>query len=74
MIVSTTYLSSGELSKAATRRIKGNEYQAPRVGGISSETRAGKDTKMMIKHKSNEPVDRNDLETVVAKAGNYQLL
>lgn len=74
MIISTTYLLFGELSQAAIRRIKGKVYQVPRVGGISFEVQAGQDTKMILKHKSNEPVDRHDLEAAVAKAGPYQLL
>lgn len=64
----------GSFRKPPPDALRATSNQTPRVGGISSEIRAGKDTKMMIKHKSNEPVDRKDLETAVAKAGDYQQL
>lgn len=74
MITSTIYLLAGELSNAATRSIKGRVYQMPRVGGIAFEVVPGQDTRMIIKHKDDEPIDRGALEVAVAKAGNYQLL
>ncbi|HIY87008.1 MAG: hypothetical protein L0K41_05030 [Yaniella sp.] len=74
MITSTIYILAGELSNAATRSIKGQVYQVPRVGGISFEVVPGQDTRMIIKHKDDEPVARGDLEAAVAKAGKYQLL
>ncbi|WP_022870065.1 hypothetical protein [Yaniella halotolerans] len=74
MITSTIYLLAGELSNAATRSIKGRVYQVPCVGGIAFEVVPGQDTRMIIKHKDDEPLDRGQLEAAVAKAGNYQLL
>lgn len=74
MIISTIYLLEGALSNAATRAIKGQVYQVPRVGGISFEVEPGTDTRMILKHKVDEPIDRAQLEAAIAKAGNYRLL
>ncbi len=74
MITSTIYLLEGTLSNAATRAIKGRVYQVPRVGGISFEVEPGKDTRMILKHKNDEPIDRAELELAIAKAGNFQLI
>lgn len=74
MIASTIYVLEGALSNEATRIIKGQVYQVPRVGGISFEVQEGKDTRMILKHKTTEPIDRADLEAAIAKAGNYRLL
>lgn len=74
MIISTIYTLAGELSNAATRSIKGQVYRVPRVGGVSFEVVPGQDTRMIIKHKDNEPVVREELEAAVAKAGDYQLI
>lgn len=74
MITSTIYQLEGALSNAATRAIKGRVYQVPRVGGISFEVQPGHDTRMILKHKMDEPIDRTQLEAAIAKAGNYRLL
>ncbi|GAA4478612.1 hypothetical protein GCM10023190_20310 [Enteractinococcus fodinae] len=74
MITSTIYFLEGALSNAATRSIKGQVYDVPRVGGVAFEVEAGKDTCMILKHKDDEPIDRTALEAAVAKAGNYRLL
>lgn len=74
MITSTIFVLEGALSNEATRVIKGQVYQVPRVGGISFEVEKGKDTRMIIKHKITEPIDRAELETAIAKAGSYRLL
>lgn len=74
MIASTIFLLEGTLSDEATRVIKGEVYQVSRVGGISFEVEAGKDTRMILKHKITEPIDRSELETAIAQAGDYRLL
>lgn len=74
MITSTIYFLEGTLSNAATRAIKGQVYQVPRVGGISFEVESGKDTRMILKHKVDEPIDRAQLESAVIKAGNFRLI
>ncbi|GAA2045304.1 hypothetical protein GCM10009720_27710 [Yaniella flava] len=74
MITSTIYLLAGELSNAETRTVKGKVYQVPRVGGIAFEVQTGQDTRMIIKHKEDEPIDRTELETAIAKAGKFRLL
>lgn len=74
MITSTIYILAGQLSAADTRRVKGQMYQVPQVGAIAFEVEAGKDTRVILKHKTDEPIDRGALEAAVAKAGNYRLL
>lgn len=74
MITSTVYFLEGALSNAATRAIKGQVYQVPRVGGISFEVEHGKDTRMILKHKVDEPINGAQLEAAIVKAGNYRLL
>lgn len=74
MITSTIYLLAGELSNAETRTVKGKVYQVPRVGGIAFEVEAGEDTRMILKLKEDEPIDRGELEAAIAKAGNVRLL
>lgn len=74
MITSTIYLIAGELSNADTTAIKGQVYRVPRVGAIAFEVQTGQDTRMILKHKRDETIDRTDLETALAKAGNFQLL
>ena len=70
MIISTIYLIAGELSNADTTAIKGQVYRVPRVGAIAFEVQIGQDTRMILKHKRDETIDRTDLETALAKAGN----
>lgn len=74
MITSTLYLLAGALSNEAIRIIKGEVYQVDRVGGVSFEVEEGQDTRMILKHKMSEPIDRAELESAIARAGQYQLL
>lgn len=74
MITSTIYFLDGALSNAATRAVKGKVYQVPQVGGVAFEVEPGKNTRMILKHKSDESIDRAELETAIAKAGDYRLL
>lgn len=74
MITSTIYLLAGELSNAETRTVKGKVYQVSHVGGIAFEVETGHDTRMILKHKDDEPIDRGELEAAIAKAGNFRLL
>lgn len=73
MIISTVYQVAGELTTAQTRAVKGRVYQVPRVGGLAFEVQPGHDTRMIIKHKSDEPIDRADLATALSEAGNFRL-
>ena len=74
MITSTIYFLEGALSNAATRAIKAKVYQVSRVGGIAFEVDPGKDARMILKHKVDEPLDRAEIEAAIANAGKYRVL
>lgn len=73
LITSTIYHIEGRLTNSETRAVKGQVYKVPRVGGVSFEVDTGKDTRMILKHKTDELIDRQDLETALTEAGGFRL-
>lgn len=73
MIVSETYTLTGEIDDAATRAIKANVYLVPHVGAIAFEIVDGGPTRMILKRKDDETIDRDRLAAAVADAGPFGL-
>jgi hypothetical protein len=73
LITSTVYTVLGDVDDAATRALKAEIYLLPGVGAIAFEIEEGKDTRLILKHKEDETVDRAALDAAVHRAGDYRL-
>lgn len=73
MITSTIYTLQGDIDDAATRAIKAEVYLVPRVGGVAFEIEDGKESRMILKHKEEDLIDRATIDAAVRKAGDYSL-